>query len=88
VRRQITLTDGELDEELIKMTDHSTLRLFASGAPEGQVIRAPVSRLVVDVERFADDRNDGAGFSDTGISGFRSDRQQDRRDEVHEDAKT
>jgi hypothetical protein len=34
VRRQITLTDGELDEELIKMTDHLTLLLFASGAPE------------------------------------------------------
>lgn len=34
VRRQITLTDGELDEELIKMTDHLTLLLFASGAPK------------------------------------------------------
>lgn len=58
VRRQITLTDDELDEELIKMTDHLTLSLFASGAPEAQVIRAPASRLVVDVERFADDRNE------------------------------
>ena len=58
VRRQITLTDGELDEELIKMTDHLTLLLFASGAPEAQVIRAPASRLVVDVERFAEDRHE------------------------------
>lgn len=58
VRRQITLTDGELDEELIKMTDHLTLLLFASGTPEAQVIRAPASRLVVDVERFADDRRE------------------------------
>lgn len=58
VRRQITLTDGELDEELIKMTDHLTLLLFASGAPEAQVIRAPASRLVVDVERFPDDRHE------------------------------
>lgn len=32
VRRQITLTDGELDEELIKMTDHLTLLLFAPDA--------------------------------------------------------
>jgi N-formylglutamate deformylase len=58
VRRQITLTDGELDEELIKMTDHLTLILFASGALEAQVIRAPASRLVVDVERFEDDRHE------------------------------
>ena len=58
VRRQITLADGELDEELIKMTDHLTLLLFASGAPVDQVIRAPASRLVVDVERFADDRHE------------------------------
>ena len=58
VRRQITLTDGELNEELIKMTDHLTLPLFASGALEAQVIRAPASRLVLDVERFADDRHE------------------------------
>ena len=58
VRHQITLPDGELDEELIKMTDHLTLLLFASGAPVDQVIRAPASRLVVDVERFADDRHE------------------------------
>ena len=58
VRHQITLTDGELDEELIKMTDHLTLLLLASDAPEAQVIRAPASRLVVDVERFADDRHE------------------------------
>jgi len=31
VRRQITLTDGELDAELIKRIDHLTLSLFASG---------------------------------------------------------
>lgn len=50
VRTQITLTDDELNEELIKMTDHLTQQLFASGTPEAQVIRAPASRLVVDVE--------------------------------------
>jgi len=58
VRHQITLTDDELDEELIKMTDHLTLLLFASDAPAAQIIRAPCSRLVVDVERFADDRDE------------------------------
>ena len=58
VRCHITLTDGELDEELTKMTDHLTLLLFASGIPQAQVIRAPASRVVVDVERFADDRHE------------------------------
>ena len=43
---------------MASLTDHLTLLLFASGAPEAQVIRAPASRLVVDVERFADDRHE------------------------------
>ena len=30
----------------------------------------------------------GTGFSDTGISGFRAGRQRNRRNEVHEEAKT
>jgi hypothetical protein len=36
------------------------------------------------------DGNDrgGAGFSDAGISGFRTGRQRNRRNEVHEEAKT
>jgi N-formylglutamate deformylase len=37
------------------MTDHHTLDLFAWDVPDDQVVRAPVSRLVVDVERFEDD---------------------------------
>jgi len=38
------------------MTDHQTLALFAHRASSVAVVRATVSRLVVDVERFADDR--------------------------------
>ena len=37
------------------MTDHHTFDLFARDVPEAQVIRAPVSRLVLDVERFEED---------------------------------
>ena len=55
LRSQFVLSDGELENELLLMTDHHTLDLFAHGVPEAQVIRAPVSRLVVDVERFDDD---------------------------------
>jgi N-formylglutamate amidohydrolase len=45
----------ELKQELIKMTDHKTLWLFRGPRANIPVIAAEVSRLVVDVERFADD---------------------------------
>lgn len=37
------------------MTDHFTYDLYCSSVSDDQVVRAPVSRLVVDVERFEDD---------------------------------
>ena len=55
VREQFVLDDDALLAELMSMTDHHTLALFAGERPRGRVVRAPVSRLVVDVERFADD---------------------------------
>ena len=58
VLSQFALSDPELRAELIKMTDHFTGSLFTEGVPVEQVVRAPVSRLVVDVERFVDDRQE------------------------------
>ena len=55
VRGQLLLTDDELEHELLRMTDHHTASLFTEGVPPEQVVRASVSRLVVDVERFEDD---------------------------------
>ena len=55
VRPQLLLSDAALRLELQRMTDHFTHRLFAEPSGDAAVIRAPVSRLVVDVERFADD---------------------------------
>ncbi|MEY3668288.1 MAG: hypothetical protein RL572_1828 [Pseudomonadota bacterium] len=55
VRDQFALSDAELDDEILKMTDHHTHDLFAKGVSSCQVVAAPVSRLVVDVERFEDD---------------------------------
>lgn len=55
VRNQFVLSDTELIEELVQMTDHSTDWLFADEINEEQVVRSPVSRLVVDVERFPSD---------------------------------
>lgn len=52
VRDQFLLPDGLLTTEIDRMTDHHTLAMFADGLPPAQVVQAPVSRLVVDVERF------------------------------------
>lgn len=59
VRHQFVLTDEALADELLRMTDHHTLDLFTNGIPEEQIARAEVSRLVLDVERFADDADEG-----------------------------
>ena len=55
VRNQFLLNDDQLADELRRMTDHMTLELFAHPDQTAAVVRAPVSRLVVDVERFNDD---------------------------------
>ena len=47
--------DADLRRELDRMTDHRTLALFSDPSSEAVVVRSPVSRLVVDVERFSND---------------------------------
>ena len=65
-REQFALSDVELADELVKMTDHLTLSLFTSGVNARQVVKAPVSRLVVDVERFEDDDHETMAFKGMG----------------------
>ena len=55
VRNQFALSEKDLKEEILLMTDHHTLGLFGQSVPMQQVICAPVSRLVLDVERFQED---------------------------------
>lgn len=56
---QFVLDGPAFRQELLHMTDHHTLALFAgASASPGQIVRAPVSRLVVDVERFEDDEQE------------------------------
>ena len=55
VRDQFILADDFLNQEILRMTDHHTLDLFAADVPKNQVVKFPVSRLVVDVERFEQD---------------------------------
>jgi N-formylglutamate amidohydrolase len=45
-----------LSREQRLLTDWHTADLYAQGADPDDIVRAEVSRLVVDVERFADDR--------------------------------
>jgi N-formylglutamate deformylase len=53
LRDQIVLSDAELAAELTLMTDAFTDELFTLA--EATTVRFPISRLLVDVERFADD---------------------------------
>jgi N-formylglutamate deformylase len=54
-RRDFLLTEAELRAESLRLTDWHTGALYADGLSPADLIRAEVSRLVVDVERFADD---------------------------------
>ena len=49
------LSDKELLEALNRTTDHATDVIFQQAFPEAKAIVFPVSRLVVDPERFSDD---------------------------------
>jgi N-formylglutamate deformylase len=56
VRAELLLDDDALTNELRVLTDHFTDKLFGVLArPGDSIVTCPVSRLVVDVERFADD---------------------------------
>jgi N-formylglutamate deformylase len=56
LRDQIILSDADLAAELNSMTDAFTEQLFV--LPEVTVIRFPISRLLVDVERFRNDEKE------------------------------
>lgn len=66
VRDSFLLDEGELAQEILRMTDHHTLDLFV-GEGSGHIVRAPVSRLVVDVERFEDDRSEPMATIGMGV---------------------
>jgi N-formylglutamate deformylase len=51
----LLITPNELDHELLLMTDHYTDELFALPLDVATTVTFPVSRIVVDPERFTDD---------------------------------
>jgi N-formylglutamate deformylase len=67
VRKQFLLDDHGLQRELVRMTDHRTLDLFVGAEPDVSVVRAPVSRLVVDVERFVKDEQEPMAAVGMGV---------------------
>ena len=58
VRPELLLSDQELALEVLRMTDHLTDELVAAALPGVTRIRFPISRLVVDPERFPDDADE------------------------------
>ena len=63
-RDQFTLSDRELEHELLKMTDSYTEELFAGGNDLDAIF--PVSRLLVDPERFAEDEQEPMSLKGMG----------------------
>jgi N-formylglutamate deformylase len=55
LREQLLLSDEALARELLVMTDRYTDELFAVPETDAVSVRFPVSRLIVDPERFLDD---------------------------------
>ena len=52
LRQDFLLSDQELREELNRITDHATDQIFQQAFPAAKAITFPVSRLVVDPNRF------------------------------------
>lgn len=67
-RSAILLDDQALEAELLKMTDAHTDDLFGSHAATGDsVVTFPVSRLVLDPERFLDDEQETMARCGMGV---------------------
>jgi N-formylglutamate amidohydrolase len=67
IRPAITLSDQELEIELLRMTDHYTDELFRLESSVACSIVFPVSRLVVDPERFLDDSEEPMAERGMGV---------------------
>ena len=67
VRDQFLLTDDELDVELGLITDHFTDELFHYPESLATTIQFPVSRIVLDPERFVDDEDEPMSKRGMGV---------------------
>ena len=55
-------------EELNQITDHETDLIFQQTFPEAKAVVFPVSRLVVDSERFTDDSQEPMSHAGLGVT--------------------
>jgi len=67
IRETFLLSDDELNKELICMTDAYTDELFTKGMRNTHTEVYPVSRLVVDPERFIDDNKEPMSERGMGV---------------------
>jgi N-formylglutamate amidohydrolase len=67
LRRTLLLDDEALERELDRMTDHDTDALFAMSGAAIATLRFPISRLVVDPERFEDDAEEPMAQRGQGV---------------------
>jgi N-formylglutamate amidohydrolase len=67
VRVQFVVGDAVLARELGVLTDHHAQELFGDAGGESAAVLAEASRLVVDVERFADDAREPASQKGFGV---------------------
>lgn len=86
LRSQFLLNDAELSIELERLTDHFTDELFFSSNAASQILSFPVSRFVVDPERYSDDTQEpmaerGHGVIYTGTTDCRPLRRKLSNDE-------
>jgi len=66
-RRGIVLSDAALETELIRMTDSYTDELFDCAGDLVERLVFPVSRLIVDPERFVDDASEPMSARGMGV---------------------
>jgi len=67
LRPTFLVDDAALERELDRMTDHYTDALFAVAGTAVETVRFPVSRLVVDPERFEDDAREPMAQRGQGV---------------------
>ena len=67
IRPALLLDDDALADELLRLTDHFTDELFGGLVAGAAEIAFPVSRLVVDPERFEEDQREPAARHGMGV---------------------
>lgn len=67
VRSSLLLSDDDLKLEILRMTDWFTDEIFNFGDDSVTTVRYPISRLVLDPERFVDDQQEVMAARGMGV---------------------